>query len=470
MFKASECVDTLVATAASARPPSIGGHVGLTIAQRLDRLPVTALHGAIIAVCTLGLFADIAEVALSNALAAVFMAPPYSLPRGELALLLASVFAGGAFGAPVFGAVGDRFGRKRAIQLSLALMAVASLAAAASPNLSALTLARFVSGFAIGGYPPLAATYLADLLPPRRCGALMLVCTGLGFLGAPAVILLIRWFTPAIPLGIEAWRWGVGVGGIIAGIAAFLFTWMPESPRWLAAIGRGREADVACRRLEVSAGIEAPEILQAEQAGEGDARAGFRALLNDPLQIRRTARFLALYACAPWATIGFPLLSAAVLIRKGFQVDQSLIFAALTMLGPALGNVATAVIVDRLGRRLCLVACAGTMAAAGIVFAGSASLSILTISGIVFNTAAATYAGILTLYGTEILPTHLRASALTSAWAAGRVAAACVPLVLLPLLTDHGAPAMFAAITLALGASILLVVTGPPGLSGKPVT
>ncbi|KQP74641.1 MFS transporter [Methylobacterium sp. Leaf113] len=447
----------------------IGHGSGLTIAQRLDRIPVTALHAVIVAVCTLGLFADIAEVALGNSLAAMFLAPPHNLPRGDLALLLAAVFAGGAIGAPVFGAIGDRFGRRCALQGSLALMAAGSLAAAASPDLTSLTIARCVSGFAIGGYSPLVATYLADLMPPRRRGLLMLVCTGLGFLGAPAILLLIRAWTSVPPLFIEGWRWALGLGGIVAGLSAILFACVPESPRWLAAVGHDVAAEAACRRLEASAGIATPELMRTEPASDDTARAGFRALMADPLQIRRTARFLGLYSLAPWATIGFPLLSAAVLIREGFGVDQSLVFAALTMLGPTLGALASALIIDRLERRFCLAACVGTMAGMGIVFANSANLTLLTLSGVLFNMAAAIYAGVLGIYGTEILPTHLRASALTSAWAAGRMAVACVPVLLLPLLTDYGASAMFAVVTLGLGGSLLLVVTGPPGRPRQPV-
>ncbi len=47
-----------------------------SIAARLDRLPVTALHIAIFALCAFGLFADIAEVALSNAFSGIFLSPP----------------------------------------------------------------------------------------------------------------------------------------------------------------------------------------------------------------------------------------------------------------------------------------------------------------------------------------------------------------------------------------------------------
>jgi putative MFS transporter len=61
----------------------------LTIAQRLDRLPVTALHIAIFALCAFGLFA---EVALSNS--GIFLSAPYHVSHGELSLLLASWAAG----------------------------------------------------------------------------------------------------------------------------------------------------------------------------------------------------------------------------------------------------------------------------------------------------------------------------------------------------------------------------------------
>lgn len=68
----------------------------MSIAERLDRLALTPLHIAIIALCTLGLAADIGEVALSNTFSAIFLAPPYNASRGDVSWLLAAVFAGGA--------------------------------------------------------------------------------------------------------------------------------------------------------------------------------------------------------------------------------------------------------------------------------------------------------------------------------------------------------------------------------------
>ena len=88
-----------------------------TIAARLDRLPVTSLHVAIVAVCAVGLFADIAELVLSNAFSAIFLSPPYNVAHSDLSLLLASVFAGGALGAPALGWFADRYGRRVATRI-----------------------------------------------------------------------------------------------------------------------------------------------------------------------------------------------------------------------------------------------------------------------------------------------------------------------------------------------------------------
>jgi putative MFS transporter len=299
----------------------------LSVAQRLDRLPVTALHMAIFALCAFGLFADIAEVALSNAFSGIFLAAPYHVSRSELSLLLASVFAGGAVGAPAFGWVADRYGRQIALQVALAVLAVSSLAVAASGDVATMTAFRFISGLALGGYPPLTAAYLSDLLPPLRRGMLMMLCAALAFLGAPAIILMIRWLTPIAPWGIEGWRWALIFGSACSAVTAVLFFLVPESPRWLAAVGRTAKADEACRRFERSAGMSSPPAGAFPPVVALNA-SGFRALAADRASLRRTSLLGALYMLGPWATIGFPLLSPAVMVQKGFQVSDSLLFAS----------------------------------------------------------------------------------------------------------------------------------------------
>jgi MFS transporter, putative metabolite:H+ symporter len=445
----------------------------VAVDQRLDRLPVTRLHVAILALCTLGLAADIGEVALSNTFSAIFLAAPYHATRGEVAWLLAAVFAGGAVGAPVFGWWADRSGRRAALQIALVILVASSVAVAASPNIMWMTLFRFTSGLALGGYPPLTAAYLSDVLPPTRRGVMMMLCGALAFRGAPAMIFLVRWLTPLAPLAVEGWRWALIAGAIVSAITAGLFLCVPESPRWLAALSRSAQAEKNYRRFQRAAGAASHAILQPHQAHSPDhvvQRAGFRALREAPRHVQRLSLLAALYALGPWATIGFPLLSAAVMIQKGFRVGDSLLFAGISMFGPTLGIGAAAFFVDRIGRRLALTLCAAVMAVIGLAFAISTTFVPLLVLGSSFNLLSAVYSAILALYGAELFPTKLRGSATSAAWGVGRVVSALVPLALLPLLGTHGPRAMFGVIAAALLISLLLIaVAGPPGLARRPV-
>src|SRR5258708_39424934 len=103
----------------------------------------------------------------------------------------------------------------------------------------------------------------------------------------------------------------------------------------------------------------------------------------------------------PWAAIGFPLLSAAVMVQKGFHVSDSLLFAGLTMFGPAIGISAASSFVDRIPRRLALVMCAATMVVTGIAFAIATALTPLIVAVLVFNLANSFYSAVLRLYCAE---------------------------------------------------------------------
>ena len=212
------------------------------IAARLDALPFTRTHAAIVFVSALGLVSDVMEAALSNVLSALFTTPGQPVAGFQLPLLLASVFIGGAIGAPLLGIFADRFGRCAALSSTLLVLTVTSLFAASGSDLGWLTMWRILSGLALGAFPPLAVAYLSDILPPKRRGAAILIWGAIGFLGAPGVIFLVRWLTPLQPLGIEGWRWALIAGGGMSFVTGLLFMLLPESPRWLASMGRFDEA------------------------------------------------------------------------------------------------------------------------------------------------------------------------------------------------------------------------------------
>lgn len=440
---------------------------GRIIAARLDASPVTPLHWTILLVCALGLVFDVIEAGLSNALSAVFSAPPYRVEPFALSLLLGAVFAGGAIGAPLLGAFADRHGRRAALCLALLGMSATSLLAAASPDVTSLTACRALSGFALGAYPPLVVAYLADVLPPASRGRMILLGGAIGFLGAPAVVFLMRWLTPLAPLGYEGWRWTLAIGAVGAALVGGAFRLLPESPRWLLSRGRLAEAEAACRRFMPADGV-APTTRSSDQPA-GAQHEGFWSATGRRYQ-RRAALVAALYFLSPWATIGFPLLSGAVLIEKGFRVADSLLYVGISMFGPTLGTLAASSGIDHLERRTALVLAAAAMAAIGLAFAATGLPLPLMLLGLTFNLVGAIYVAALSIYDAELFPTAMRAAVSSTTWAVNRVASAIVPLALLPLLKSAGALAMFGVIAAALVSSIaLLAVFGPRGLARRPV-
>ena len=77
--------------------------------------------------------------------------------------LIASTIA-----APIYGRLGDAFGRRRLMFVALAVFIVASLLCAASTSIMLLTLARLLQGLGGGGLMTLSQALVGEAFPPRE--------------------------------------------------------------------------------------------------------------------------------------------------------------------------------------------------------------------------------------------------------------------------------------------------------------
>lgn len=446
-------------------PPLPRASGELSIAAHLDHLPVTALHVLVAAVCAFGFLFDLAEIALGSALSAVLSAPPHAMDPQRLGWVLAAVYVGAAIGAPVLGWLGDRYGRRRVLAGVLLWLAPMSLGVACSEQAGWLIVFRLLSGFTLGAYPPLMIAYLTDVLPPQRRGRLIMFVVAFASLGPPAAIFFVRAATPLQPFGMEAWRCAFALGAIGAALAGLLFLRLPESPRWLASIGRIDDARAACARFATARAWSAHPSAPATAAAVAHA-----APVTPAPRWSLFALTAALSFLSPWATVAFPLLSGAALVAKGFALGDTLFYLGIATLGPVLATFASAWGADRVERRTALLACATAMMVLALVFGAATSGPVLLAASLGFAICAALYTPALTVYAAELFPTAARGSATAGAWAVNRVASALAPLLLLPLLHAHGALPMFAVTAGALLASLALIAArAPRGQAGRAV-
>ena len=70
--------------------------------------------------------------------------------------------------APIYGRLGDSFGRRRVMFAALAVFMAASLLCAASPTIELLTLARLLQGLGGGGLMTLSQALVGEAIPPRE--------------------------------------------------------------------------------------------------------------------------------------------------------------------------------------------------------------------------------------------------------------------------------------------------------------
>jgi EmrB/QacA subfamily drug resistance transporter len=73
-------------------------------------------------------------------------------------------------GAPLYGHLGDRFGRRRMLLVALAIFTAASLACALAPTLLLLIVARALQGLGGGGLMTLAQALIGEHVSPRERG------------------------------------------------------------------------------------------------------------------------------------------------------------------------------------------------------------------------------------------------------------------------------------------------------------
>src|SRR5579875_2346390 len=82
--------------------------------------------------------------------------------------IVVSYLIANTIAAPVYGRLGDTFGRRSMMIIALAIFKVGSVLCALAPSIEFLTMARVVQGFGGGGLMTLSQALIGEAIPPRE--------------------------------------------------------------------------------------------------------------------------------------------------------------------------------------------------------------------------------------------------------------------------------------------------------------
>lgn len=434
------------------------------IADRLETIPPLPIHSRWAAIIGTGCFLD-GFTTLVVAAALPVLVPAFHIEFAKVGLLISSSFIGMFFGAILFGAASERFGRRSMFCTSIALFGSLSVLASFAWSYDSLFWLRLIQGFGLGGAVPVAAALMAECLPAAARGRTFsftyALLFSLGYVMAPlAGVLLISIFGPAL-----GWRALFALAGLALPFGIATRWILPESPRWLALVGRTKDATKVVEDLEARAKhagrplgpLKNRPLQRQVHPGLSEAfRSEYRGRTGLICTLFLTVYFVQ-YGLNSWLpTLYVKVCGLTPKDALGLSVGNGLVTLAAA--------VVFALTVDRIGRKAWFIIGYG-LGLAGIV-AGILALAVfhLTAWPVLFSAAVlmtagtGVNAGSVYLYGPELFPTRMRSWSTSIGSAAGRVGSIIAPFAIGKLLEAQlGLSSVFALLGLACLAGLIAI-------------
>ncbi|MFJ8019449.1 MFS transporter [Streptomyces sp. NPDC096311] len=311
-----------------------------------------------------------------------------SVSTSTAAWLVTATLVSGAVSAPVFGRLGDMYGKRRMLLISIGLILVGSVLGAIAPNILVLLIGRTLQGVSFG-VVALGMSLMRDILPEERIGSavgMMSASVGAGgAIGLPIAGAVSEW---------TDWRWLFAGAAVVAMLQIVLVRRLvAESPlrsggRFDGAGAAGLGGILVCLLLGISKGADwgwlSPTVILLFVG----AALMFAIWMNWELRaaspivdLRVSARPAVLRTNLATVLIGFSMFATFVLATQilqapvvtGYGFGLSLIVSGLALLplgGCMVVFSSTSARMSRIyGPRLTLVFGTGLMAVGNIGFA-----------------------------------------------------------------------------------------------------
>jgi len=356
----------------------------------------------------------------------------WHVSRGGFGPVFGAGLFGTLIGSFIFGYIGDRFGRKRAIVSGSLFFGALTLASVWVTSLQELMLLRFIAGIGMGGVIPNSVALVAEYAPKRlRATWVTLMFSGFsigaGSGGLVSSSLIHHYGWPVMFV--------VGGGGSLLVAFMLIFT-LPESAKLLVVRQRGIDTVRALvARLRPELKLPADAQFVAGEAQEKKQRFVLRLIFSDGLAaitpllwIVFVVNSMALYFLQNWLPI----------LMEGIGIDPSGAGLITTMfsVGGVLGGLILCRFVDRHGvLAIISLPAIGAPIVVALGLTSSQAWLMLAVFATGFCVVGAQY-GLYAVAG-MIYPTSFRSAGVGSAISVGKIGSVSGPLIGGLLLSMH---------------------------------
>ena len=405
----------------------------LTVAARLDRLPLSKFHYKLLTINGCAWAFDAFDVGLVTFIATA-LTQAWNLSSAQVGILLSSGLFGMMLGAFLSGPAADRFGRKAVFQWTMFIFPISSLACAFAWDFTSLIAFRFLVGIGLGGETPVVTALMGEFIPAKDRGKVQGLLNTFWAVGWLAAATLSYFVIPNIA---DGWRWA-----FVAGAVPALYIWvvrrnLPESPRWLALQNRDEEALAIVTQIEteVEKTTVVPPLTEANLSAVSVAEKASTMTLFSPTYWRTTIMLWLLWFLGMFGYYGLFAWMPSLLVKAGHSMVKSFLYVVIMQMAYIPNQILCAYGMDKYGRKRLLTINLLLAGLSTILFGwalgyGALDIVQVIVLGVLTSFFVSGIWAITYTYTPELYPTGVRVTGTSMAATCSRIGSMLAPLVI----------------------------------------
>ena len=361
----------------------------------------------------------------------------WGMSKGQAGMIATSALLLSAVGGWTAGALADRFGRVRVLQITIGWFAFFTFLSGFTNSFEQLLITRSLQGLGFGGEWAVGSVMVGEIIRAQHRGK---------------------------AVGTVQSGWAVGWGGAAVAFT-LVFTWLPEDLAWRALFWLGLLP--ALLIFYVRKHVQEPQVFHAtrerNQAGHSFLEIFSPALLRTTLlaSLMATGMQGGYYAITTW-------LPTYLKTERGLSVLNTGGYLAVVITGSLVGYLCAAYLADRIGRRntFFLFAVSSACIAAAYTFMPISNTAMLFLGFPLGFFVSGNFSGVGAFF-TELFPSRVRGSGQGFAYNFGRGVGALFPVLVGFLSRQMGLGVAIGTFAVAAFVVVVLAVALLPETRGK---